>query len=408
MRMKQLLLLFILFANVGSFAQYKTSPQAISADLVKKHALSFDLNDKTSAGYQMLESIVAEYDYVVIGEYHFSENIQKLSTEICDLGSKYGYGEFICESGRYSTQFLNEIVRKNDHIEEALTSYFKDKKFELSFGDESETFNPIAFLTTKQEVPLLEKLKEKNYHVYGIDQEFQFSTKMFVAELMKLKPLSEADEKEIYHHLDSLEQRTGESGFNYSKNLLSDSLVVNYLSSCKEVNWQKKFETWKESMEIYFGRRRDWRRINLMRRNFIEQVSPRLEENPNLKLIMKLGAFHTPKGIADLALYDMGDLISETAKQFHKKAVHIRCRSRYFVEDGELYDSYKENSKKNFFSQLGEKDKWVIVDLRSLRDAFQRNEFSIPESLVNNDVKSTIENNDILIISPADRELIEL
>lgn len=410
MNINILTLVIIVCTNLTCFAQYKASPEPLSTEIIKQHSFSFNLNEKKSKGYQFLESLVANNDYIVIGEYHFSENIQLLSTEICDLGSKYGYTDFICESGRYSMQFLNNVVDENENVEKALAAYFKPNKFIFRSGEESEIFNPIAFLTTKQEVRLLEKLKEKNYSLHGIDQEFMFSAKMFVNELSKRKNTPADKINELYHHLNSLEKRTVESGFNYCENLLADSLIVNYLSSCQDDNWDSISKTWKESMEIYFGRRRNLRRINLMRRNFIEQISPRFEANSDLKFIMKLGAYHTPRGIADLGLYDMGDLVAETAKQFHKRAIHIRCRSRYSIEENEIYDSCSEekNADDKLFEKLGKKDKWVIIDLRPLRAAYLRNEISIPETLVNSDIKSTLENNDILIITPLDRSLIEL
>lgn len=410
MNSKTITLIIFIFLNLTCIAQYKISPQPLSLEIVKQHSISFNLNDKDSKGYQFLESLVANNDYMVIGEYHFSENIQLLSTELCDIGSKYGYTDFICESGRYSMQFLNKIINDNNNIQEALTAYFKPNKFVSRSGGESEVFNPIAFLTTKQEVQLLNKIKEKNYTLHGIDQEFMFSAKMFVNELAKRKNTPADKIAEVYQHLDSLEKRTVESGFNYCRNLLADSLIVNYLSSHQTDNWNNIFKTWKESMGIYFGRRRNMRRVSLMRQNFIEQISPRFEANSDLKFIMKLGAFHTPRGIADLGLYDIGDLVAETAKQFHKRAIHIRCRSRYSLEENEIYDSCSEeaNADDNLFEKLGKKDRWVIIDLRPLKASYLRNEISIPETLVNSDIKSTIENNDILIITPLDRSLIEL
>lgn len=406
--MKIKLLLIAIF-----LCRFYTYGQNIN-DLTKKNIASyvfeFTLEDKTSKGYQFLEKLVSQNDFFLLGEYHFSNNIQLLTSEICELGNKYGYTYFICENGRYSMKFLNAVVNGNMDIKNALKKYLKPIKTTIRLNGEIEVNNPIAFFSTYEEIALLDCLKKFNYQLYGIDQEYYFSTKLFIKELAKLTSEKCNKVNLLYERLDSLSNNISNSDFNYCEEILKDTLLVNFLKSYNKLGMHPVYKSWQESMQIYYGRGRHSRRISMMRTNFIEQISPGFNFKKDLKAIVKLGALHTSKGLTDYGVYDVGDLVNTLAKKNGKKSIHIRCAKRFYIEQGNIVDYCEEEqgSGDNLLRKFGKKDKWVIIDLREIRKEYQKGEFNIPESLVNNEFRYILDHNDIFIITPTDKNIVEL
>jgi len=407
--MKSTFFAFLMFFGLSVFAQPIINKQLLTSEYLKQYAIDFKLDDKSSEGYKLMESLVAEHDYLVLGEFHFSENIQLLCKEFLQLGTQYGYTDFIQENGRYTSQFMNEMMVNSSNIEETIGTYIRKNRNTVSYGDgKSEQFYPIPFFNSKQEMWVLEELK-KNYRNIGLDQEFCFSTRMFVERLSKIKKTPQKLLDSIYARIESYERKSCLSDFNMYKALYEDTLINNYFANAKIQGWDKIYATWKESMGIYFGRSRHWRRVNLIRRNFIEQMQERVDTIPDLKFIVKFGAVHTPKGLTNFGCYDIGDLVCETAKQKNKKSIHITCARRYCIEDGKCVDELKgqENNPEFVFDRLGQKDNWVILDLRKVREDYENNKFVLPEGFDYHNLKLMMEQQDILILLPMDRELVD-
>jgi len=93
---KSIWIFYLLFLNIFiGYSQYNSSPKTIATNIIYNYVYKFNLEDTQSQWYVFLESLVSENDYLVFGEYHFSQNIQKLTNEFLSLGNKYGYTDFI-------------------------------------------------------------------------------------------------------------------------------------------------------------------------------------------------------------------------------------------------------------------------------------------------------------------------
>jgi len=407
--MKQYLILLLFTCSFyACTSQKRTTPKDLTSELAKKYAIQFSLNDDKSEGTQLLDKLMADYDYVVLGEYHYSENIQLLTDKLLRLGSRHGYTDFVSENGKYTTYILNEIS-KSRNISEELEKYIIKNSHKFIHEGEEEYNYPIPFFSAKQEVNVLETLRDLNYHSIGVDQEFCHSTKMFINRLYDQKEISADKAKKAIRILDSLDIKDMERGFNMYKAILEDSTIMQTMRLYNNTAWKGLYNGWKRSMRIYTTGRHS-PRVDLIREQFIEQMTPRFEKNEDLKMIVKLGGLHTPKGPTQwFGIYDIGEQVHEIAHEKNKKSLHILCNSRYWNDKDTIVDAIakEKDDYENTFKLLGSKDKWTLIDLRKLRKDHQNKLFRIPEGPGYSYIKHVLTYNDILFITPTDNELID-
>ena len=68
-------------------------------------------------------------------------------------------------------------------------------------------------------------------------------------------------------------------------------------------------------------------------------------------------------------VYDIGNTIFEVAEHNKTNFTNVYCMVRYTTEKGKIIDDFESDDCENpkVFSKLYDKEKWVLVDIRSIR-----------------------------------------
>lgn len=373
--MKNLLLPLILLLFQFSFAQNKQilTDQDRLNNCIKLHTNSFTYNNvqPIGKGWEILEDLFAQNQFVAWGEYHNSPKLSELTAYAMASASKHGYQNLCVETSPFVATELMRISRTANPAD-TLAKIYKDGY---------PGIGTFPFFHTSEDTGMLLAAHQFNYSIWGIDQEFQMGfsygmKKIFNAQHQNIK----LKYKTVY---DSLQAKWW-----YPETKLIDSF--------KYVVKQPKFRTLlddiKRSKEIYrYGDNEG--RATLMKKNFFNYYNS--AKKP--KVFFKMGSNHLAKGMnLQTNLYDIGNAIYELAQRNGSGFANVYLMVRYTIEKGVLIDDLNTNENENpkVFSQLYDKDKWVVVDIRSLRSRLKY------DASLTRDTYAIIEKYDYIMVSP--------
>ena len=137
------------------------------------------------------------------------------------------------------------------------------------------------------------------------------------------------------------------------------------------------------------------KRAMLMKANFYRYYDPL--KNKNEKIFFKMGSNHLAKGMnLDTNLYDIGNVVYELSQRNQTGFANIYFMVRFTEEDGKLADDLQAEIPQNpkVFSRLYNKEKWVLLDLKSLRLKMRY------DNSLTADTYKLIEKYDYVVISP--------
>lgn len=373
--MKNLLFPFLLLLSPFSYAQTKRSlnDQDKLNDCISTHTTYFTFNGDrpTGKGWEVLEGLFAQNQFVAWGEYHNSPKLSELTAHAMVSAAKQGYKTLCVETSPFVATELMRIARTTNPSD----------TLEKIFNEGYPGIGTLPFFRTKEDAQILMAAKRSGYSIWGIDQEFQmcFSygiSKVYNAQSEKIK----ATFKKVY---DSLLARWW-----YPDTKLLDSLK----NAVSQKNFRALLDDIQISKEIYrYGDNEG--RASLMKRNFFHYYDKSQQE----KVFFKMGSNHLAKGInLETNLYDIGNAIYELAERNGTKFTNVYIMVRYTTEQGVLIDDIDsdENENPKVFSALYDNDKWVLVDIRSLRTRLHN------DSSLTRDAYAVIEKYDYVLVSP--------
>lgn len=344
---------------------------------IAAHTSYFVFNGRqpVGEGWNTLENMFAENQFVAWGEYHNSPLLSQLTAYALASASKYGYKKWCIETGPFAALELTQISRTKTPAD-TLISLFKNGYPKIG------TF---PFFSTGDDALMLIASNKLNFTLWGIDQEFQTSfpyylRKVYYAQSTKLQQRYKA----VY---DSLQARWW-----YPSSLLLDS----FGKAVHQKQNQMILKAIKVSKEIYrSGDNQE--RATLMKANFFNYYNAAAK---NEKVFFKLGSNHLAKGMNLMTnVYDIGNAVYELAQRNKTGFTNVYLMVRHTVENGKPIDDLisDENENPRVFSKLYNKDKWVLVDLRTLRIKYDH---SLPR-----DAYQVIEKYDYVLVSP---EILEI
>ena len=343
-----------------------------------KHIYKFDLTNGSFSGdgatFLMNELEIS--DFVLLGEYHGSARISEFTNALIPTLSDYGYKTMMAEVGPSTGQILNSI--QGD-----ATSKIKDINDRyLLKSDDGDIKLPIPFFNYTEEAQFLETLKNQNWRLFGLDQEFLYGFPMLIDKLYEnLSKRQRQTTSELYKSLkDSINQyyKLDLSGKEDISVSLKKSVIFNEFLGQANVDNKNAvlINDLNKSIEIYYlYATRQWfennqLRVSYMKSLFKEQLKNNKIDLSKEKILFKMGSFHLSKGFSSLNFYEIGNMVSEVSEFYNKRALHITFSSRYFMENGEVKDILEsDNPYYQLYKELdkyGSKDEWVIIDLRPI------------------------------------------
>ena len=170
------------------------------------------------------------------------------------------------------------------------------------------------------------------------------------------------------------------------------------LDSLKNAIPQEKYkialDDIKISKEIYYEDDAQMR-ATLMKKNFFAYYD-KLKNN-NEKVFFKMGNNHLARGMNfETQLYDNGNAVFELSQRNKTNFSNVYFIVRYSMDGEKVIDDMEGTKHENptVFSKLYHKEKWVLVDVRTLR-RLVRNDNSLTI-----DAYKLVEKYDFVLISP--------
>ena len=379
--MNKIFIIAIILTSTLSYAQ--TKPKLSDEEKFNKCVLentsyfTFDGQKPNGNGWTILENLFAENQFVAWGEFHNSPVLSKLTSYALVSASKYGYKTWCVETSPFVAMELMRIAKTKNPFD-TLLSISKDHPNNSTF----------PFFKTKEDVEMIETATRLNYSIWGIDQEFQMTfpyciDKVYNAQPGKLKIQYRA----VY---DSL----------LSKWWMPDSKLLDSLKNAiKQPLYKDVLEGIKTSEKIYQGNEYSYSdnmlRAAVMKQNFFKHYDNLTSKNE--KVFLKMGNNHLGRGMNfETQIYDIGNAVFELSQRNKTNFANVYCMVRYSMDGDKMIDDLTEEKNENprVFSKLYSKDKWVLVDVRSVRLRLRN------DNTLTNDTYKVIEKYDFVLISP--------
>jgi hypothetical protein len=375
--MKKHLIIYVL--SILLYTSLAFSQDTISIEYVKHHTYEFQLSERglEGVGGTFLTEEFRNAQFVLLGEFHGEARISQFTAAILPELAKVGFSYFCLETGPHSTRLLSEIC-KNSDVPSALSNFYSEYYKEVKDI-------PIPFLEGIEDAEFLKAAINNNYTLFGIDQEYYSSTLLLLNALLSL----DKNKSTIQHHGVAAtyvkEQQlidAEESNYPLHSHLLESLELKRFFNSLDTTNVEinRIIEDLKMSWRIYELHSSNLNqnlemRSNYMKRLFATNYKLFSEKNALPKILIKMGAYHTMRGITYNAVYDIGNLVSELSDFNGTKDVNIGFLFRYYEDDKEP-EGYFDNSigESNWLKQRqplllqGQKDNWVVIDLKNMKD----------------------------------------
>ncbi len=344
----------------------------------------------TGEGATFLLQEMFKSQFTMLGEYHGSKRISEFTEAIIPEIDKYGYKTFALEIGPISANIL-------DSTSEDIVKYLNKLNQKYLLKDDDYIDVPIPFFDYVEDAKFLKQAKNLKWNLIGIDQEYYDSFIMLSDKMYKnlSKKNQKKSEKVYISAIDSLNSYyKGNTAFSIA--VKKSKTIDNFLEEMSvNDNNTVIVKAFKKSIEIYYlnDTRKYYgnnaNRIKYMKENLRRELKNKNFDISKDKLLIKMGQNHLAKGFSPLALYEVGNTLSEIAAYNGNQSFNIAFMSRFSTDKGKIIDLM--NSDNNYYKrsndlrQMGKKDEWVVIDLRKLiKGHFYRpNKYRFNETIEN-------------------------
>ncbi len=370
--MKKILTIVTLLVSYFSHGQSTPRPtdeqEFNKCVLENTNYFTFDGQKPVGKGWTILEGLFAKNQFVAWGEYHNSPVLSKLTSFALESASKSGYKTWCIETSPFIASELTVFSKAKNTTDTILTIAKK-------FG--------IPFFRTKEDASMLIAANKFNYSIWGLDQEFQVTfphciTKVYDSQPYKIKQKYKAVYDSLLAH------------WWWPKKILLDSLQkgiteLKYKSLLDDVATGKKIMDSDDNLL----------RASIMKNNFYNYYDKLKSKNE--KVFFKMGNNHLARGLnLETKLYDIGNAVFELSQRNKTNFTNVYLMVRYTMEGEKIVDDIEAKRHENpiVFSKLYDKEKWVLVDVRSLREIMQS------DNTLSIDTYKLIEKYDFVLVSP--------
>ena len=409
-RVLSIALLFVMMTSVAGYTQESMSaPDTLGTDLLSEHTTYFSMTDDET--FEQADSLIAMAEasqFVALGELHNRYQMSRFTEALLDTAASFGFRYFAVETGPVSAEKLEEMARKEGR--QAVSDFYDQYSWSLL------SIEPIPFFSGEADLDMLMTAVNEEYDLWGIDQEYAFSTKYLVNELAEVsgEPLTDEQEQllqDLNWSMFLMYPRAQIfSSYDLSCTLKNSDDLQAYLNSFEEGGESQNedisaiIDAIRTSLDIYCMYEsgnydsNNRTRIAYFKSNFDENYSRVAETDSLPKVILKMGSYHSGRERSPLDYYDMGNHLQNLADSLGTQSLHIRFLNRY-IDGEDMMENENYSSSRNFMS-VGEMDRWAMIDVRPLRQRLEDG------TLVANDFETReIINYDLIVIMPNDRRV---
>lgn len=374
--MKKWLLIITILSFNSSFGQTKkkTTDEEKLTKCILENTNYFTFNEQKpeGKGWDILENLFAENQFVAWGEYHNSPLLSQLTSYALQSASKYGFKTWCVEISPFAASELTRISKTKNPFDSL-----------LQIAKQRPNFTVFPFFQNKEDIGMLTTAAKLDFSIWGIDQEFQTAFPFCLEKVYQSqKNATKQRFKAVY---DSLQAKWWNP-----ETILLDSLK----NAISQINLKRVLDDIKISKDIYYYSDNQ-RRADLMKSNFYNYYDN--QKNKKEKVFFKMGANHLAKGMNLMTnLYDIGNSLYELAQRNKTNFSNVYLMVRYSEENGKVIDDLEQTNNENpkVFSKLYDKEKWVLVDLRTLRPRMKY------DNSLTSDTYKLVEKYDYVLVSP--------
>ncbi|WP_438712535.1 hypothetical protein ACSTS3_09600 [Aquimarina muelleri] len=368
----------------------------------------------TGEGRVMLEHIISKSQFVMFGERHGSKATSQLITNLIPMLYKAGFNHTAFEVGPYSAKKLIELSTPPSSTVQSM------KQFTTQYAFKEDHQIPIPFFDGLEDAHFLQAIRERDMNIWGLDQEYYSSALFFMDELLtfvkddpdyaNLKSEKEQVSKIIasWYAKDTVP----DSNINLFEEIQKEPIIQKYLSRFRrKENTKKLIKDLEISWDIYSRWRQDSHadRISYMRANFLINYKKATQTELKPKVFLKFGNLHASK-IVTGGCYDLGNLVTQLAKENSTKATIINTWHRYYINEKEEEEDYLEKYSTYYkrlrdFMTLAKRDQWAIIDLEAIRSDILEERIVLPANGDYHKMKSLIDGYDYQLIIPLDKRV---
>lgn len=360
------------------------------------HHFIINNNSIEGEGAVVLNEYISNSKFFVLGEYHHSTEISKLTESLVPLLDRSGYMAAAFEVGPHSADKLSDLAKVPD------STSFRLKDFNAKYYTPSLRMLPIPFFENVYDADFLAAFSRKEMEIWGIDQEFFTSVTFWGDELLASK--SKEPNFEEYKAVWDRSKQYIDSVF---ANFKGDPTIFNGIQSngfrdfrnmfdAKDEYAQSIFQRLDESWAIYakYGQS-SGDRERYLRSTFLDHYTTFEEKNKGSSYFIKIGSLHAAKTKYQNNYLDIGALTEELAQKEKSSSTNV------IVEAGFLNGKDKRGKLPALMNYYQE-DAWTIINLKELRNRLNSDEFQINSRPDSEQLQKLIHGFDILMIPPAD------
>ena len=391
-------------------------PTLISDEYIKSKMNIFEVKNGqiVGKGKQEIDRMIDESQFLLLGEMHNSKIVSELTKALIPSLSISGYNTFVAEVGPKTAEKLKELSNPSVSTKKNLRDF--NVKYSIP---EVEGSQPIPFFTGVEDAAFLTDFTKAGMDIWGLDQEFLYSSEFLFDEILdtekgstryeELKELNEKAKKIVRFWY--IKEDQSEEDIDLFAEMSKEESIRKYLGAFENKKALSIINEMKVSWDIYSR----WRqgshadRISYMRNNFINKYN-QLHHPEKEKFFLKFGSLHTAKEISN-GSYDLGHLTEQLACENNTTSTSIRIMPIYYEEGGETKD-YRDNNRykvyynrRDLFVKHADKERWVIFNLRSIRNDLKSKKISLPENGDYHALKKLIDNYDYLFIAPTNKDV---
>jgi hypothetical protein len=335
----------------------------------------------------LLQSAVAESQFVLIGEDHGIAQIAELTGAMCDLLKPQGFHTMAVETGSIAAAQLAQWLHDPTH-------HSRIAEFKKQYPE------AIAFYAVEEEDKALShcaRVQGGNFNLWGLDQELFGSSGLILARILETHPSreSEIQLRHLMHEEKEAATKALQTGdvsnvFMFTAPDTELQQLRGLLHKQGNKTGLQLLDTLMLSREIYGkhlkGRHYESNRQRsvLLKENFRKHYedSTRAEGRPP-KVLLKFGGAHLYKGFNLFHNNDLGNYLAELADGQGLRSLHILVLGMHGTElsfkrfgDHQPVPVDLEGSDEfHFLKPLLHNtaaDGWTVFDLRNLRRGFDR------------------------------------
>ena len=311
--MKRLLYLFLCLT-----LQFSISAQDISS--WASHSLAVD-DLQSDAFRAFMTPRLEQTQFVMVGEQHFIQEVGAVTKAVYQIAQDFDYKTLCIENDALMAKQIAAMANAPNPVVAATDFY---REFPIS----------VAFYENQDDYALLSHVVKSGGELWGIDQtlmsQFRFNFSYLLA---NTKDAAFANRLQGLLDTATTAYETAITNndfqacyyFRYNEQVNQELLELASTEEEREVIFQ--LGKTKEIYDYNFGGQyylNNEVRGQLMKSNFMRYYRAAEKKTPLPKVVFKLGAYHTYRGLTPTRIYDISNLVTELANMNGMQSLHLK------------------------------------------------------------------------------------